>query len=187
MASIRTRCNCRNGGYLYFDVTGVTPSRERSLDEVKDQVTARWRDDEIAKRLQMKADDLIGKLKAGTPFAQVAGEAGLKVETAADLQRGKPGGFVPAKVVEAVFRTPKGVPASAEGDKETERLVFRVTDIVDPPLDASSSQGKAIADTLQNSITEDIVTEYIARLENDFGVSVNQGALNQVIGGGAQQ
>ena len=176
-----------NGGYLYFDVTGVTPSRERSLDEVKDQVTARWRDDEIAKRLQMKADDLIGKLKAGTPFAQVAGEAGLKVETAADLQRGKPGGFVPAKVVEAVFRTPKGVPASAEGDKETERLVFRVTDIVDPPLDASSSQGKAIADTLQNSITEDIVTEYIARLENDFGVSVNQGALNQVIGGGAQQ
>ena len=176
-----------NGGYLYFDVTGVTPSRERSLDEVKDQVTTRWRDDEIAKRLQMKADDLIGKLKAGTPFAQVAGEAGLKVETAADLQRGKPGGFVPAKVVEAVFRTPKGVPASAEGDKETERLVFRVTDVVDPPLDASSSQGKAIADTLQNSITEDIVTEYIARLENDFGVSVNQGALNQVIGGGAQQ
>ena len=98
-----------NGGYLYFDVTGVTPSRERPLEEVKDQVAARWRDDEIAKRLQAKADDLVGKLKAGTPFTQVASEAGLKVETAADLQRGKQGGFVPAKVVEAVFRTPKGV------------------------------------------------------------------------------
>ena len=39
-------------GYLYYDVTGITPSRERTLDEVKDQVAARWRDDEIAKRLQ---------------------------------------------------------------------------------------------------------------------------------------
>jgi len=176
-----------NGGYLYFDVTGVTPSRERSLDEVKDQVAARWRDDEIAKRLQTKADDLIGKLKAGTPFAQIANEAGLKVETAADLQRGKRGGFVPAKVVESVFRTPKGVPASVEGDKETDRFVYRVTEIVDPAFDASSAQGKAIADTLQNSYSEDLVSEYIVRLENDFGVSINPSALNQVVGGGAQQ
>ena len=35
--------------------------------------------------------------------------------------------------------------------------------------------------------TDDFVSEYIVRLENDFGVTVNQSALNQVIGGGAQQ
>jgi peptidyl-prolyl cis-trans isomerase D len=176
-----------NSGYLYFDVTGVTPSRERSLDEVKDQVAARWRDDEIAKRLQAKADDLVGKLKSGTPFKQVAGEAGLKVETATDLQRGKPGGFLPAKAVEAVFRTPKGIPGSVEGDTETDRFVFLVTGVVDPALDANSAEGKAIADALKNAYSEDILTEYIVRQENDFGVSVNQPALNQVIGGGAQQ
>ena len=175
------------GGYLYYDVTGVTPSRERPLEEVKDQVTARWRDDEIAKRLQAKADDLVGKLKAGTSFAQVASEAGLSVETAKDLQRGKSGGFVPAKTIEAVFRTPKGTPASAEGGKETERFVFRVTDIVDPPFDAGTQQGQAITTTLQSSYTDDLLSEYVARLESDFGVSVNPSALNQVIGGGSQQ
>ena len=176
-----------NGGYLYFDVTGVTPSRERPLEEVKDQAAARWRDDEIAKRLLTKADDLIGKLKAGTPFAHLANEAGLKVETANDLQRGKSGGFVPVKTVEAAFRTPKGAVGTSEGDKETERFVFRVTDTIDPPLDASSAQGKAIATTLQNSYTEDTLGEYVLRLENDFGIAVNQSALNQVVGGGAQQ
>ena len=176
-----------NGGYLYFDVVGVTPSRERSLDEVKDQVIERWRDDEIARRLQAKADDLVGKLKAGTPFAQLANEAGLKLATASDLQRGKTGGFLPAKVVDAVFRTPKGVPASVEGDKDTERFVFRVTEIVDAAFDANSQDGKAIADTLRNSYGEDIVTEYVGRLENDFGVTVNQSAYNQAIGGGSQQ
>ena len=175
------------GGYLYFDVTGVTPSRERPLEEVKDQVVARWRDDEIAKRLQAKADDLVGKLKAGTSFAQAATEAGLTVQTAKDLQRGKPGGFVPAKTIEAVFRTPKGIPASAEGGTETERFVFRVTDIIDPPFEAGTAQGQAITTTLQNSYTDDLVGEYIGRLENDFGVTVNPAALNQVTGGGTQQ
>ena len=175
------------GGYLYYDVTGVTPSRERTLEEVKDQVTARWRDDEIAKRLQAKADDLVGKLKAGTSFAQAASEAGLNVQTAKDLQRGKSGGFIPAKTIEAVFRTPKGTPASAEGGKETERFVFRVTDVVDPPFEAGTPQGQAITTTLQSSYTDDLLSEYVARLENDFGVTVNPSALNQVIGGGSQQ
>ncbi|HXX07479.1 MAG TPA: SurA N-terminal domain-containing protein [Pseudolabrys sp.] len=176
-----------NGGYLYFDVTGVTPSRERSLDEIKDQVAARWRDDEIAKRLQAKADDLVGKLNAGAAFAQTAGEAGLKVETAKDLQRGRSGGFVPLKVVDAAFRTPKSAVGNSEGDKETDRFVFRVTDIIDPAFDASSQQGQAIAKTLQSSYTDDIVGEYVVRLENDLGVTVNQSALNQVVGGGTQQ
>jgi peptidyl-prolyl cis-trans isomerase D len=176
-----------SGGYLYFDVTGITPSRERALDEVKDQVVARWRDDEIAKRLQTKSDDLLAKLKAGTAFGQVASEAGLKIENAADLQRGKPGGFIPAKLVEAVFRTPKGVPGAAPGNTETERFIFQVTDVTDPAFDANTQQGKAIADVLQNSYTDDVIAEYITRLENEFGVTVNQSALNQVVGGATQQ
>jgi len=176
-----------DGGYLYFDVTGVTPSRERPLEEIKDQVAARWRDDEVAKRLQAKADDLIGKLKAGAPFTQVAAEAGLKVETATDLQRGRQAGFVPLKTVEAVFRTPKGAIGSSEGDKETERFVYRVTDAINPAPDANSPQGKAIATTLQNSFADDILGEYVVRLENDFGITIHQSALNQVVGGGTQQ
>ena len=170
-----------NGGYLWYDVTGITPARERTLDEVKDQVETRWRDDEIAKRLQAKTDDMLGKFKAGTTLSQLATESGLKVVTAADLQRGKPGGFAPAKLVDAAFKTIKGVPASAEGDQVTARFVFRVTDVVDPTLDPIAS--KAIATSLQNSYTDDIIGAYVTRLENDFGVTLNQQALTQVFGG----
>jgi peptidyl-prolyl cis-trans isomerase D len=170
-----------NGGYLWYDVTGITPARERTLDEVKDQVEARWRDDEIAKRLQAKSDDMVGKLKAGTTLAQLAAESGLKVVTATDLQRGKPGGFAPAKLVDTAFKSPKGVPASAEGDQVTARFVFRVTDIVDPTLDPIAS--KAITASLQNSYTDDIIGAYVTRLESDFGVTLNQQAITQVFGG----
>ena len=174
-----------SGGYLWFDVTGITPARDRALDEVKDKVAARWRDDEIAKRLQAKANDMVDKLKAGTALDQLATEAGLKVVTASDLQRGKPGGFAPAKLVEAAFKTPKGVPASAVGDEETTRFVFRVTGVTDPPLDPIAA--KQLTTLLQNSYSDDIVGAYVSRLENDFGVTFNQQALNQVIGGGTPQ
>ena len=51
---------------------GITPARERTLDEVAPQVEERWRNDEISKRLQAKATEMVDKLKAGAPFADVA-------------------------------------------------------------------------------------------------------------------
>lgn len=173
-----------NNGLLWYDVAGITPSRERTLAEVKDQVEAHWRDDEIAKRLKAKADEMVAKLKTGSALAQLASEVGLKAETATDVQRRKPSSKTPAKLIDAVFRTPKGEAGSAEGDKQTERIVFRVTDVVDPKLDPESEQGKAIAASLQNSYADDIVGAFIGRLESDFGVTLNQAAINQVIGGG---
>jgi peptidyl-prolyl cis-trans isomerase D len=171
------------GGFLWYDVTGITPSRERALDEVNDQVAARWRDDEIGKRLQAKADDLLGKFKTGAPLAQLESESGMKVATANDLQRRKPAGFVPAKVVDAVFNTPKGAPGVAEGDSQTQRFVYRITDVIDPKLDAASPEAKQLSTTLQASYADDIIGEYIARLENDYGVRLNQTALDQVTSG----
>ena len=173
-----------NNGLLWYEVGGVTPARERTLDEVKDQVTTRWHDDEISQRLQAKADDMLGKLKAGTALVQLASEGGLKLETATDLQRGKAAGFVPAKVVEAVFKTAKGAPGSAEGDTQTLRFVYRVTEVIEPKLDAASPEAKQLTTTLKNAYADDVIGEYIARLESDYGVTVNQTALNQVVGGG---
>jgi peptidyl-prolyl cis-trans isomerase D len=69
------------GGYVWYEVLGITPSRDRPLDEVKDQVEARWREQEIASRLKTKATEILDKLKTGTPFAEVAAADQLNVQT----------------------------------------------------------------------------------------------------------
>jgi len=175
-----------NGGYLYYDVSGITPSRERTLAEVKDKVEQRWRDDEIAKRLAAKAADLLVKMKAGTSLTDAASGAGVKVESASGLQRGKPNDKVPNGIVTAAFQTPKDSAASAEGDQPTQRYVFRVTGVTDPALDPASPDSKALSSSLQNSYSDDVTAEYLARLENQLGVDVNQAALDQVIGASNQ-
>jgi peptidyl-prolyl cis-trans isomerase D len=177
----------QGGGNLWFDVTGITPSRERTLDEVKDQVTTRWHDDEVAKRLQAKSDELLAKLKAGTTMAQLATESGLQVQIAADLQRRKAAGFIPAKAVDAVFKNPKGEAGSTEGDTASQRFIYRVTDTVEPKADDTTPTAKQIASSLQTSYADDIIGQYLGRLETDLNVSLNQAAINQVVGGGTAQ
>ena len=110
----------------------------------------------------------------------------MKVEKAGDLQRGRPVANVPAKLNEAAFRTAKGAAGTAEGDSGTQQFVFRVDVVTLPAFDAKSAQAKAMDTSLQNSYADDITGEYIARLENDYGVKINQDALNQVIGSSNQ-
>ncbi len=96
-----------NGGELWFDVLGVTPSRDRSLEEVKDQVEKRWRAEEISKRLRAKATDMIAKLEKGAKFDAEAAALGVKVETATAFKRDAEIKGVPERLIAAAFRTPK--------------------------------------------------------------------------------
>jgi peptidyl-prolyl cis-trans isomerase D len=170
-------------GYVWYDVVGITPSRERPLDEVKDRVEARWREQEIAARLTAKATEILDKLKAGSTLADIAAQYHLKVETLTGLKRGEASGPFPAAAVDAVFRTAKDAAGKVEASDPVEQVVFRVTDVVVPSLDMGSEAAKRILETLNRGLSEDILGEYIARLESEIGVTINQSALNQVIGG----
>jgi peptidyl-prolyl cis-trans isomerase D len=173
-----------SGGYVWYEVTGITRSHDRTLDEVKDRVEARWRDDQVAQRLKAKAGEILDKIKAGS-FADIAAADGLKVETATELKRGKPSEGLSAGVVNGAFRTAKGAAGSAEGQNPTEVVVFRVTDVTASALDPNSEEAKKIDETLRRSYADDIVGQYLVRLQNELGVTINQAALRQVIGGDA--
>src|SRR2546421_2647720 len=172
-------------GYTWYEVTAISPSRERSLDEVKDQVEARWRDQEVATRLDAKATAILEKLKAGETLPQAAAADRLKVETLTGLKRGEASGPLSAAGVDAVFRTAKDTVGKTEGAQPPDEVVFRVTDIVVPSLDMASEDAKRMVETLNRGLSEAILAEYIARLESDIGVTINQSALNQVVSGGA--
>jgi peptidyl-prolyl cis-trans isomerase D len=170
----------------YYEVNGVTPSRERALDEVKGQVEQRWRDEQVAAKLKAQAAEMVGKLKAGAKLQELAAAQGLKVGVAEGLSRIHPTEEIPAGVLAAVFETPKDAVGSAEG-QAPEQLVFRVTKVTVPTLDPASPDAKKISDTLRSSLADAMLGEYLARIENDIGTSVNQSALNQAIGGASPQ
>ncbi len=173
-----------DGGYVWYDVAAITPARDRTLDEVKDQVTQRWRNDEIASRLKTKAADLLDKLKNGTPLDTLAAADGLKTETASDLKRGGSSGDVSAKMTDAIFHTAKDAFGSAVGDNPTQWIVFRVTDVKTPKLDATSPQATRIEQTVQHQMSDDAYGQYMEWLEGNLGTSISPSMMAQALGNG---
>lgn len=170
------------GGYAWFDVAAVTRARDRSLDEVKDRVEARWRDEQVAKLLDTSTKEIVEKVKSGTPLAEVAAAHKLEVKTVAGLTRNAGEAAVSAKAIAEAFSTPKDAVGSAEGANATERVIFRVTDITVPPFDAASAQTKQLSDRVRAAIGEDLFAQYIGRLQDDLGVTINQAGINQALG-----
>ncbi len=171
-----------NGGYVWYDVLGITPSRERSLDEVKDQIEVRWREDQVTSRLRTKAAEMVQKLGQDGKLADAAAAAGLKVETADGLKRDAAPPGLPAGAVAAVFRTPKDTAGQTAGDGASEWIVFRVTDVNLAPLDLASDEMKKLKETLQRGLTDEQVAQYVTKVQSEIGVTINQGAFAQVTG-----
>jgi peptidyl-prolyl cis-trans isomerase D len=61
--------------------------------------------------------------------------------------------------------------------------VFRVTDIVVPKTDMNSDEVKTIAQNLNRSLSEDVFSQYIAKVESEIGVTINRNAVSQVVSG----
>lgn len=170
------------GGYVWYDVLAITPSRDRNLDEVRDQVEARWRQDQTATKLKAKATEMVQKLESGSKLADEAAAVGVKVETAAGFKRDDTPASVPTAVVAAAFRAAKDGVGQTPVTGGTEVIVFRVTGIVDPTVDAASDAVKKLKDSLDRAQTEEQVASYVNKLETDIGTTINQAAFAQVTG-----
>ncbi|MGB6446695.1 MAG: SurA N-terminal domain-containing protein [Xanthobacteraceae bacterium] len=171
-----------DGGYVWYAVTDIAKAHDRNLDEVRAQVTQRWRDDEIAARLKTKAEEILGKLKGGEAFDAVATANKLKIETATDLKRGGSSGAITPRMTEAIFSTAKDAYGDSVGDVPTQWVVFRVTDIKTPSLDPNSAGAKTVQQTVQRQMADDVIGQYMAWLEPYLGVKINTAALAQAMG-----
>lgn len=171
----------QGGGFVWYNVAAVTPSHERTLDEVKDRVEARWREDEVAKRLDAKTTEILDKLKAGTALADIAAADGLKLDTKWGLKR-QGSNLLPARTISQIYNTAKDGVGSTDGQSPTERIIFRVTDIKVPPFDPASADAKSVSDQLRTSYNDELLNQFVVRIENDLGTTINPAALDQATG-----
>ena len=178
--------NAKDGGYVWFEVSGVEKAREQTLAEVKDKALAAWREEEVSKRLAAKAAEMTAKLDAGETLEALAKAAGdLPVQTNGEVRRAG-GGSLPAGVVARVFALPSGKAGSAAGNADS-RVVFRVVDAVTPVMDPDSDTLKDAETQLKTAFGEDLLVQYLAKLQTNAGVTINEAAARLATGGVADQ
>jgi peptidyl-prolyl cis-trans isomerase D len=167
-------------GFVWFEVTKIDAPHERSLDEVKDQVAKQWRDEEVAKALAARATDMVVKLKGGATLASLAEPDKLEVKSAADIRRSGGAGLAENVVTQIFNEPPDGAGSASVGDS---RLVFKITKDTIPPVDPASAETKALQQRANSGLVTDILSEYVAALERELGVSINQAVFQAATGG----
>jgi peptidyl-prolyl cis-trans isomerase D len=125
---------------------------------------------------------MVQKLEQGGKLADEAASIGAKVDTAAGFKREDSPPGVPSGLVAAAFRTAKDGAGQTPGSDGTEWIVFRVTDVMVPPVDLNSEDMKKLKEQLVRALSDEQLALYVAKLEKDIGTSINEAAFAQVTG-----
>ena len=169
-----------NRGWLWFDVIKVDPARDRTFDEVRDQVEKEWRAEAVAKALTAKSDDMVKQIEGGATLESLARSAGLEAKSAVDLRRSGGAGLAPS-LINAVFTVPAGGAGSAATPEG--RVVFKVTADATTPTKFDDPAVKAIAAQLTEGLQVGVVAQFVKALENELGVRIHQNVLQSAAGG----
>jgi peptidyl-prolyl cis-trans isomerase D len=161
-------------------VLGVTPEKQRPFEDVKAAVKDVWTAAETRKGLMDATAKLVDRLVKGEAIEALAKETGAKVETASGLRRGTAAGGLPENAGAQAFIIAKGGATAADA-ADGKRIVLKVTDVkVAGP--ATKEQADKIKAEVGRQVQNDTYVAYVQALQGVQGVSINQGAMNRVLG-----
>jgi len=167
-------------GWAWFDVLDIIPSRDRSFEEARDAVAEAWREEQTRDLVAEKAKEVTDKIRNGTGFFEMAEELGTTSGLVGPIRRTGSDDVFGAAAVQLLFTTPEGDTNSTVANDPNRRVVFRVTDIEIPVFDPGASE--EFAEELSSGISNDILGQYLAQLEDRIGASINQEALRLALG-----
>lgn len=169
----------RDGGYVWFEVNGVEPARQKTFEEVKGAVAEAMRAENAQKALAAKADEIVAKIKSGQSIDDAAKATGAEVKRATDVKRAQRPDFAINTIVQFFEVAPGGSGAVAvDGGK----LIFFVKDAQTPPFDPNSIESKTIAEQLKPALQNDLLEQYVGGLEKALNVEINEKALRLATG-----
>ena len=171
----------QGGGYLWYRLDSVIPARDRTLEEVKDKVTSGWKSDEIQYRLNEEAKKLEGELKNGKNLDALAKELGVTKQTARGLKRGNSAEVIGAEGVAAVFAGPKGHKGTAKGALSDNRIIYEVTESVEPLNTDAKSLSAEQRKNFDLMMGADLKTELLLVGNEQTPVKADNTNYNQIL------
>nr|WP_321444482.1 SurA N-terminal domain-containing protein [uncultured Cohaesibacter sp.] len=170
----------KDSGYAWFMVKDVIESRERSLDEVRDDVIAAWKKDERAARNAARATAFLKEIEAGKSLEDVAAEQGLSVETVSNVAR-QGNAALPNAAIQKAFIGPEGHKTTAVDG--TTQYILEVTKVTEPDFDADALQLASLKERLNQNAGNDLLGQLSEVILRDIGYTINEAMMQQIVNG----
>ncbi|OKH90046.1 SurA N-terminal domain-containing protein [Thalassospira sp. TSL5-1] len=167
----------QTGDRYVVSVTKVTPSAVKPFEDVRDDVIADWKVEEKQRRLADKADALAARINDGSAKLEaIATELDNSIDETGETTRDGRGLSADASpaIAGALFDLQKGKAKSVNGANGVAVVVL------DNVKAANTDLGKddPIIAELQDSLKQDIVSQYLDYLRDNISVSVNNSVIN---------
>lgn len=170
-----------SGGYAWVDLLGVTESKLKPFDTVKDQVKTVYVNNERRRLVSELANKLVERIDKGEAMDKLATEAGGTLGKTQALTRSTvPQGF-PEAAIPPLFALAKDKGGSVPTTDGKTRVVFKLTEIK-PAAEATKAQTEKLTKDLDRELQNDLILSYVDALRTKLGVSLNQKELDRVVG-----
>lgn len=168
-------------GFVFYEVISTTPARDRTLDEVRNRVLADWKSEEVSNRVAAQATEIEKKVKDGTPMAEAAAELSLESQNKFGLKRGADDADIGTSGVAAVFGVPVNGTGTVRGPQDNNWIVFKVTESFEPVGAGPDGVPEDARNSFASGMADDLLDQLVTRLQDDYGVTVNQTAINHAL------
>ena len=166
-----------DSGYFILRVDVIAPSALRRLAEIRDEVVARWKSERRYDAARLRALGFVDRIESGAPIEEIAAAEGLETVTSKPLNRrgqGDESGLVSPVLAAELFRVRTGQAAFSEGPDRFTVAVLKEIVRADPA--ATGELGKLLSANMMS----DVLIQYKSALREQFGVEVDQNAINRL-------
>ncbi len=173
----------RDGDFFMVRVDDVTPAQKRPLEDVRNEVVELWRSSEQERLAQEKAEAIAERVEAGETLAAVAEAEGLSLQETqpatrfeTDQQR-----VTHPLIAQQLFEmaegevTTIGIPGS--------QVVVQLKEILPPEEEGRDARLAELEQQLTTGLQDDIFQQFLAALQQEYAVVVNQRLVDQVVSG----
>lgn len=168
-------------GYYIVRVDRIILPAVRPLEAVREAVAEAWRADQYAEAAIELADEAKSRLEAGEEpdaIAAALGPAAVAGETPGLLRDGSNRESLPEMLVANLFEMERGETTLLPTDEGAIAARLAAVSQAEPAPETR----RQLAEGLRNSLSEDLVAQYLAALRDDYSVEINRDMLDRLRG-----
>ena len=170
-------------GFTWLETRDIVATAVPAFNDIKDKVAETWKAREAASATRKKAEELVAKLRSGTPIADLAKTENAEVKTVNGVRRNQAAANFNTADIAALFSVPEDGKAFAIANDGKSAKIIASTPVLGTGFNSSSEEAKAIKQVLETNLSNDLYAEYVNALQEQIGVTINDSVWARIASG----
>lgn len=170
-------------GFTWLETRDIVETAVPAFNEIKDKVADTWTAREAASATRKKAEELVAKLRSGTPIADLAKTENAEISTVNGVRRNQAAAAFNTADIAALFSVAEDGKAFSIANDGKSAKIIASTPVLGTGFNSDSEEAKAIRQVLETNLSNDLYAEYVNALQEQIGVTINDSVWARLASG----